>query len=85
MQMDIDGAEAHVLTAAIALYRGILAEGVQLGGEAADMAVIFDPIASRVEAKVLDLLYGPDVEPAEPEWNLPADSTADWHDWQAAS
>ena len=66
----IDGAEAHVLEAALAIYRQELTEAKALGGPALDAAVLMDGAASRVQAKLHDLLYGSD-EPVEPDWSMP--------------
>jgi hypothetical protein len=68
--LDIDGAEAHVLEAALAIYRGELDAMRHLGGPALDAAVTMDPIARRVQAKLHDALYGSG-EPLEPDWTMP--------------
>lgn len=67
---EIDGAEAHVLMAALAIYRNELSKARDLGGPALEAAALMDPIAARVQAKVHDALFGGD-EPVEPEWDMP--------------
>ena len=91
---DLDAAEAHVLEAALAIYRGALDEARHLGGPAQDAAAIMDPIALRVQMRLVERLYGTGDVP-EPDWSMP--ESADpltvakgeypiaYHDWQSAS
>lgn len=64
---DIDGAEAHVLEAALAIYRDRLTAARSLGDPAREMASLMDPIAARVQLRLNDALYGKG-EPPEPDW-----------------
>lgn len=73
--LELDGAEAHVLEAALSLYRASLAHGLHLGGIAGDTARTLDPVAIRVTAKLLDLLY-PDLTADSP---MPDLSLGDHH------
>jgi hypothetical protein len=66
----IDGAEAHVLEAALAVYRGELHKARGLGGPATEAAALMDPIAARVQARLHDELYGKG-EAVEPDWTMP--------------
>lgn len=65
----IDGSEAHVLEAALAIYRSQLDDARALGGPALDAAATLDPIAARVQARLHDHIYGAG-EPVEPDWGL---------------
>ena len=48
----LDGAEAHVIAAALASYRKLLERTEP------DLSVLLDRIASRAEAKLADAMYG---------------------------
>lgn len=67
LELVIDGAEAHVLEAALVIYRQALHDARDLGGPAQEAAALMDPITARVQAKLHDLLYGTDEAP-EPNW-----------------
>ena len=67
---DLDPAEAHVLEAALAIYRGQLDEARRLGGPALEAAVVMDPVALRVQMRLVDRLYGTGDIP-EPDWSMP--------------
>lgn len=63
----LDGAEAAVVDAALAEYRGALLRADAKGGVAAEMAQTMGPVANRV-ARALHLqMYGLD-EADEPTW-----------------
>lgn len=70
IDITIDGAEAHVLEAALAAYRSELHSARNLGGPATEAVALMDPIAQRVQAKLHDALYGSG-EPVEPDWTMP--------------
>ena len=80
---DLDPAEAHVLEAALAIYRGALDEARHLGGPATEAAAVMDPIAQRVQMRLVERLYGTGDVP-EPDWSLPGEYPAPYHDYQAA-
>lgn len=75
---DLDPAEAHVLEAALAIYRGQLDEARHLGGPARDAAHVMDPIALRVQMRLVDRLYRTGDVP-EPDWSLPESADAGDH------
>jgi hypothetical protein len=70
IRLNLDGAEAHVLEAALAIYRRELTAARDLGGPAQEVASLMDRPAARVQAKLHDLLYGGDEIP-EPDWDMP--------------
>ena len=61
MQLTIDVPEAQILEAALAIYRNQLHHARDLGGDARDAAHVMDPIAARVQGKVHEALYAPEL------------------------
>lgn len=50
--LELDGAEAHIVAAALASYRKLLERTEP------DFLSVLDPIARRAEAKLADQMYG---------------------------
>lgn len=72
IDLPLDPPETHILTAALAMYRGALAHDRRIGGVAAEMAETLDPIAGRIERRLYKAMYGT-AEPVEPDWALGLD------------
>lgn len=87
LHLPMDGAEAHVLEAALVIYRDRLTESKALGGAALDAAVLLDGPAARVQARLHALLYAVrfDGEGVVTTGEYPDPEVVPYHDWQTAS